>query len=42
MARVLLADDQAPDPKIDHFSDAELREHYPEEYKHQEFAEGST
>jgi CheY-like chemotaxis protein len=48
MTRILLADDQAPDPKMDHLSDAELRQHYlkyehqefVEEYERQEFAEG--
>ena len=40
MTRVLLADDQAPDPKMYHFSDAELRLRYLEEYKDEEFAEG--
>jgi CheY-like chemotaxis protein len=40
MTRVLLADDQAPDPKMDHLSDAELGQHYLEKYKDREFAEG--
>lgn len=40
MTRVLLADDQAPDPKFDHLSDAELRQHYLEKYDDQGFAEG--
>lgn len=38
--RVLLADDQAPDPKMRHLSDAELRQHYLEKYKDHGFAEG--
>jgi CheY-like chemotaxis protein len=33
MTRVLLADDQAPDPKMRHLSDAELRQRCLEEYK---------
>ena len=33
MTLVLLADDQAPDPKLGHLSDAELRRHCLEEYK---------
>ena len=33
MTRVLLADDQAPDPKMHHLSDAELRQRCLEEYK---------